>query len=139
MMQPDNILLAKYSLEKSDKALKTAEETSEIDYQTSLNRAYYSIFYLVLALGYVDGFKTGKHSQLMGWFNKKYIYQEKIFEPKYSEIYSQLMINRDKFDYDVSSEPNYNNAIEGIDKAKIFIDNVKPYVLNRIEREKKES
>ena len=139
MTQPDDIVLAEYSLEKSDKALLAAEEIAEKEYQTSLNRSYYAVFYIVLALGYLDGFKTGKHPQLMGWFNKKYIYEQKLFLPKYSEIYSQLMINRDKFDYDVSSIPDYTNAIESLESAKIFIETVKPYVLNRIKQVKKES
>ena len=134
--QHNDLLLAKYSLEKSDKALLAAEEMLEKEYQTTLNRAYYAVFYTVLALGYLDGFKTGKHPQLMGWFNKKYVYQEKVFNHKYSDLYSQLMVNRDKFDYDVSSLPTRTDAVEGIKRAKKFIEEIKPYILSKInERE----
>jgi len=71
--QHDDIFLTKYSVEKSDQALETGIKLLEIDLQTAQNRIYYAVFYLVLALGYLDGFTTGKHHQLMGWFNKKYI------------------------------------------------------------------
>lgn len=137
--QPDDILLAKYSIEKSEKALNTGIKNLEIDLQISQNRAYYAVFYVVLALGYLDGFKTGKHHQLMGWFNKKYIYKEKIFTPELSKIYSRLIIDRDNFDYTVSAEPQKEDVLRNLENAKIFIEKVKPYVLNRIEQAKKES
>jgi uncharacterized protein (UPF0332 family) len=66
MKQHDDVFLAKYSVEKSDQAFETGIKLLEIDLQAAQNRIYYAVFYLVLALGYLDGFKTGKHHQLMG-------------------------------------------------------------------------
>ncbi|HBG49261.1 MAG TPA: hypothetical protein DDW90_07130 [Cyanobacteria bacterium UBA9971] len=74
----------------------------------------------------------------MGWFNKKYIYKEKIFTPELSKIYSRLIIDRDNFDYTVSAEPKKEDVLRNLENAKIFINKIKPYVLNRIEQAKKE-
>lgn len=131
-MQQHDIFLVKYSIEKSEKALETGFKNLEIDLQVSQNRAYYAVFYIVLALGYLDGFKTGKHHQLMGYFNKKYIYEKKIFKPELSDIYSQLISNREKFDYNVSFKLSEESVIDNLNKAKVFIDIVKPYILSRI-------
>ena len=93
---------------------------------------YYAVFYIVLALAYLDGFKTGKHHQLMGWFNKEYIYKNKIFDTKFKNIYQTLMANREKIDYDVSSVPQKDNVEKDFEEAKFFVETVKNYILERI-------
>jgi uncharacterized protein (UPF0332 family) len=82
-------------LEKAKSALDDAEFNTENNrYNTALNRIYYSIFYSVMSLGYLDNFITSKHKQLMGWFNKKYIYEEKIFDENLSKIFKEAYENR---------------------------------------------
>ena len=131
-MKQRDILLAKYSLEKSDKALDVAEKFMDIDYQTAINKVYYAVFYMVLALGYLDRFTTGKHHQLMGWFNKKYIHQDKIFEVELTKIYRKLIEDRETADYDVTCSFCKEHIIESLEKAKYFISKVKPYLILKI-------
>jgi uncharacterized protein len=38
----------------------------------AVNRIYYSMFHSLCALAISDGFETGKHGQLIGWFNKNF-------------------------------------------------------------------
>lgn len=49
----------------------------------AVNRIYYGMFYALLALALHYDFKTSKHAQLIGWFNKEFIKTEKI-EIRYS-------------------------------------------------------
>ncbi len=88
------------------------------------------MFYVVLALAYSEEFSTGKHHQLMGWFNKKYVYENKIFEPELSKIYQKLLACRESFDYNVSEIPNYEIVTKNLEKAKYFVDKVKVYILS---------
>ena len=37
------------------------------------NRIYYAMFYMVEALALHYDFKTSKHLQLLGWFNKEFV------------------------------------------------------------------
>jgi len=74
-----------------------------------LNRLYYAIFYAVQALGYKEGFATSKHSHLMGWFNKKYIYQDKIFPVRMGKIYKDAFINRQESDYELLTASEFND------------------------------
>jgi len=133
-MQQHNDLLAKLSLEKAEIALKSAELNLENNLLTEVqNRAYYSAFYIVLALAYLDGFSTGKHHKLMGWFNKKYIYQDKIFDKSLGKIYGRLLSNRVKFDYDVEKFPEKEKTIKDLEDAKFFVNEIKKYILSKIE------
>lgn len=106
----------------------------EFSLRTSQNRNYYAIFYITLALAYLEGFQTGKHHQLMGWFNKEYIYKNKIFDKKLNEIYRILISNREKFDYDVSEDPQKSEVEKDYKKAELFVETVKEYILTRLKK-----
>jgi uncharacterized protein (UPF0332 family) len=123
-------ILIKYSMEKSLKALETATKNLDIDLTVSQNRAYYAVFYIVLALAYSDGFATGSHHKLLGWFNKKYVYENKIFEQKLSKIYSKLLSNRETFDYSVIEYPELLTVKNNIEEAKLLVNTVKNYILS---------
>ncbi len=85
---------------KSKEALFDAElaiKNNRLD--NALNRIYYSVFYIVTALAYKENFLTSKHSQLLGWFNKKFIHEEKIFNEEFYIIYKDAFENRQNADY----------------------------------------
>lgn len=121
--------LIKHSIEKSENAIDTAEKNLDIDLTVAQNRAYYAVFYIVLALAYLNDFQTGKHHQLLGWFNKKFIFESKIFEQDLSKIYQKLLLSRENFDYNVSEYPQYEEAKKSIENAKYFVEKVKEYIL----------
>lgn len=131
MMQP-NELFIKNSIEKSDRALSDSEQNLEISLFVSQNRNYYAVFYIVLALAYLDGFQTGKHHKLLGWFNKEYVYKNKVFDMKLNEIYKRLMSNREKSDYGVLDIPKKEQVEKGLKDAKFFVETVKEYILERL-------
>ena len=130
MMQP-NELLIKNCIEKADEALTDAKNNINLSLRLVQNRIYYAIFYVVLALAYLDGFATGKHHQLMGWFNKEYIYKNKIFDTKLKTIYQTLLANREKFDYDVSKNPEKDRVEKDFKDAIFFVETVKQYILEK--------
>jgi len=82
-MTPHKENLIKLAIEKSKKALQDAQEcVKDNRLETALNRAYYSVFYSVTALAKKYDFSTSKHSALMGWFNKKFVHETKMFDKK---------------------------------------------------------
>lgn len=133
MLQHKEILI-KYSIEKAEDALKSGELNMQNNLLTEAqNRAYYSVFYVVLALAYMDDFTTAKHHKLMGWFNKKYIHENKIFDKSFSKIYSRLIVNREIFDYNVLKFPEKEKTIKDLEDAKFFVNEIKKYILSKIE------
>jgi len=127
-------LFIKNFIEKADRALLDAEQNLEISLYVVQNRNYYAVFYIVLALAYLDGFKTAKHHQLMGWFNQEYIYKNKIFDVKLNEIYKILMANREKSDYGVLDNPERIKVEKGLDEAKFFVKTIKEYILKNLKK-----
>ena len=94
-----------------------------------MNRVYYAIFYIVAALGYKHNFVTSKHSTLMGWFNKKFIYEDNVFEPELYIIYENIFKFRNQSDYDFTFHPNEEVVESLLSQAKEFISKVKTELL----------
>jgi len=133
-MTQHDIILINNCIEKSKIALIDAERNLKESIYVTQNRNYYAVFYIVLALAYLDGFQTGKHHKLFGWFNKEYIYKNKIFDIKLKDIYQTLMANREKTDYEVSEVPTKEQAEQGLADAKFFVATVKEYILKQLKK-----
>ena len=119
-------ILIQRNVEKSDEAMKGAELELKNNLLTNaLNRTYYAVFYIVTALARKYSFVTSKHTSLMGWFNKKFIYEMKRFDEDMKDIYSNAFKLRQENDYDDSILPNYEQIEELIKEAKLFIETVK--------------
>ena len=127
-MAPDEFteILIKVNIEKSDEALEIAEYSlSKNKLMTALNRIYYAIFYTTTALAQKHDFRTSKHITLFQWFNKKFIYEEKIFDENLSKIYKKAFQFRQKGDYDFYYKPDLEETKKLMSDAKIFIETVR--------------
>jgi len=131
-MQQRKKILATIAVEKSDETLKSSYENLETNLNTAQNRAYYAIFYLVSALAYLDDFVSKSHHYIQGQFNKRYVHEQKLFDSSLTKIYKTLIFNRETSDYDFTSKPTRDGVIKDIEDAKIFIEAVKPYILQRL-------
>lgn len=133
-MQPDKETMIRLSLEKSQQALKSARLNIDNDLLTdSQNRIYYAIFYAVLALGYLDGFITGKHKELKGWFNRKYIYENKVFNHDLLKLYNRVYKDRMLYDYTVYEAPDKDKLEEDLKDTTSFINILTKYILNQLD------
>jgi len=114
------------NIEKSAEALKFAEIAINMSsVMTALNRIYYAVFYTVSALAEQHGFKTTKHSTMMGWFNKKFVYEEKVFDKTLSKIYGDVFMYRQKGDYDTKMPADIVTVKKLLINAKEFIETVR--------------
>ena len=122
-------------VKKSKETLKDAQIAfSNNRYENSLNRIYYAVFNIITALAYLDGFITSKRQTLMGWFNKKYIYGEKIFPEDLYSTYKEAFENRQSADYSILisfSKEDVNKSIKNVEK---FIPQIEKYILDNIEK-----
>lgn len=117
--------LIKYSVEKSRQALKSAQDSiSSENFETAQNRIYYAIFYAVSALAYKNNFTTSKHKQLIGWFNKKFIHEEKIFDKKMLDIYKDAFLKRQKSDYEFLFFTDKNEVESSLEEAVFFVEEI---------------
>ena len=129
-MAQDKKILINNALKKSHEAISSAESNFQNKfYSTCQNRLYYAIFYAVTALAYKEDFITSKHSQLMSWFNKKYIYTDKIFDEQLFRIYKEAFTNRRKSDYDFMYEPDDKEILASIEETKYFVSEIETYLI----------
>lgn len=128
MKQHKDILIQR-AFEKVDEAISSAESSIKDGYlSTAQNRIYYAIFYSVVALGYHYDFTSSKHGQYLSWFNKKFIYTEKIFDEKLFKIFKEAYESRQKSDYEFTWKPIKDDVINDINDAKLFITQVKEHL-----------
>jgi uncharacterized protein (UPF0332 family) len=133
-MKQHKKILAQIALNKSYEAIKTSCENIDISLNTAQNRAYYAVFYVVSALAYLDDFVSKSHHYLHGQFNKRYIYENKVFDVSLIKIYTNLMKKRESSDYDFTYKPTKETVLKNIEDAKVFIEAVKPYIIEKLNK-----
>jgi len=78
--------------------------------------------------GYTEKFTTSKHSSLMGWFNKVFIHQKKIFDKNLFKIYENSFANRMDSDYSYCTELNIDEIKLNYEDAKYFLNEIEKYL-----------
>ena len=97
--------------------------------RSAVNRAYYAVFYCVLALFLKTGIAvfTSKHSGIIGIFDKEFIVTGKL-DKKYSRAFHGLFDDRQEFDYKEQAEVGADQAQDALEKAEDFISAIKRYL-----------
>ena len=117
------------NIDKSNEALRIAEfAISENAVTTALNRIYYAVFYTVTALAVKHDFITSKHAQMMGWFNKKFIHEDKVFNKELSKIYDNIFQFRQRGDYTSEYPADIEKAKELLVDVKVFVETVRKVI-----------
>ena len=123
----------KYSFEKSKEALKEVQFNIDNDFlNTAQSKLYYAIYYAVSGLAYTEEFKTSKHAQLMGWFNKEFIYNRKIFNPYYFKLYKNAYENRKKADYEFTYKAVKEDIEKDLAESIDFIEAIEKYINGKL-------
>jgi uncharacterized protein (UPF0332 family) len=93
--------LVKYRIEQAKEAIKDVNILIEKNLLTlAITRIYYGMFYMLLALALKKGFKTSKHNQLIGWFNKEFV-KTGIINQKFGKIINKGFEDRTDGDYGI--------------------------------------
>ncbi|MCK5055346.1 MAG: HEPN domain-containing protein, partial [Candidatus Aminicenantes bacterium] len=82
----DREILIKHRTSQAYEAVEDAQFMIDSDkLKLAVNRIYYGMFYVLSALALKYKFKTSKHKELIGWFNKTFI-KERLIDRKYGPI-----------------------------------------------------
>ena len=120
--------LAKHRLEQAFDDLKA----SEILYQSNLyksanNRAYYSIFHSIKAVLALEPIDFKRHKDVVGYFNKNYVYPE-IFPRKMGSKIADASSVREDSDYDDEYIVKQEDTLKQIETAKELLKLVEEYI-----------
>lgn len=92
-----------------------------------INRAYYAMFYSVLALIVFEPYSSSKHSGVLSYFNKKFI-KEGIFSEELGRSINKAFELRQEGDYREYVELTYEQVKPFMEEARVFVQKVKDYL-----------
>lgn len=123
---------------RMQQARETIEESKTL-YHTGLlrgavNRAYYAMFYAVLALSVVKQINTSKHSGLIAFFDREYI-KTGVFQKSLSKSLHLAFQRRQESDYGNAFTVNPDEALQAIDEAIAFVDSVDGYIQPQLNKD----
>lgn len=126
--------LIRYRLSQAEEAL--ADALALLDRQSfraAINRAYYAMFYAILALLNLTGHGTSKHSGAIALFDREFVNQG-LIDKKFSKWLHTIFNLRLKSDYDELIMVSKEQAQETTEHAQLFVLAVKQYIDLRSEQ-----
>ncbi|HLF90729.1 MAG TPA: HEPN domain-containing protein [Anaerolineales bacterium] len=117
-------------MENAQEMLEVARLMLNNDFYTStINRAYYAIFYAANALLITKGLSSSKHSGVISAFRQHFVKTGHIAS-EYSEIYGRVMGNRHAGDYELESPITKETAKLDLADAEKFVSEVENTLKN---------
>ena len=127
----DTQALFTYRLRQAAETLRDAEKMLQNDLtpRSVINRAYYAMFYTVLALFISAGLnpKTSKHSGVITVFDKEFVHTGKL-DRRFSRMLHRMFNARQECDYKELVESSAEEAAESIKMANEFVRTIKSFI-----------
>ncbi len=117
-------------INKSERGLKSAQSNcSEGDYDFSVSRAYYAMFYITEALLLTKQLSTSKHSGILALFFEHFI-KPGIFDKELHKALHKAFDLRQQGDYWSDPQISKELAEQTLLSAKQYINILKKHILN---------
>ena len=132
-MMTENIkALIEYRLAQADESLKASKVLIEEGlFRPCINRAYYAMFYSVLALLAIDKKETSRHSGAISLFDKEFV-KEGIFKKDFSRWLHDAFDLRQRSDYAPDYQVTREEANKVTEHAEKFMEEVKKTLQKKI-------
>jgi uncharacterized protein (UPF0332 family) len=123
--------LAAVRMRQADETLREARILSgEHTGRGAVNRAYYAMFYAVLAVLATKGLGTSKHSGAISLFDREFV-KPGDFPKELSRSLHLAFEHRQRADYGELTELDESTTAHVIEEADVFIQNVRTYMKTR--------
>ena len=128
MKEEDKHILIKYRLQQARAALDEARLLLASGTTTLgvVNRAYYAMFYAVLALLQHKEQVPGKHAGAIALFDREFV-QKGIFTKELSQLFHHAFTIRQISDYQTTESITHEQAAKLIDNASFFVQSIEEY------------
>ena len=126
-MKPEIAALVAYRLEQADEALESTRILVEHgQFRSAVNRAYYAMFYGVLALLSVSDSQTSKHSGAISLFDREFVRTGK-FDKNFSRWLHDAFELRQESDYQELLPISPDQVQKISEHARMFVAGVKAH------------
>ncbi|MFC1862867.1 HEPN domain-containing protein [Thermodesulfobacteriota bacterium] len=125
-MMTENIkALVEYRQTQADESLDASEVLIEKNLlRPSVNRAYYAMFYGVLALLAIDKMETSKHGGAISLFDREFV-KEGVFTKDFSRWLHDAFDLHQRVDYSPEYYVSHKEAERTLKNAVNFVEEVK--------------
>lgn len=114
---------------RAERAVKSAELLwNEGDFDSSVSRSYYAMFYAAEALLLTKKLKFSSHKSVISLFGEHFI-KAGIFKPEMGKKLSKTFEKRLVGDYSFSPEMERDEGAEVLSWARDFVKEVKDYLV----------
>ena len=123
------VLLAKFRLEQAKESIDEAGHlfSGNKSPRSVINRAYYAMYYTVLALIIFEEFISSKHTGVLSFFNKQFI-KEGVFSTEMGRWINKAFDLRQTGDYREYVQLTKEQVEPYIGFAKSFVQKVEEYL-----------
>ena len=132
-MTPEQLLkMIQFRMQQAHETVHDAEVLSEAgSWRGVINRAYYAMFYSILALAVLKQMDTSLHSGAITFFDREFI-KTGIFTKELSKKFHFAFDNRQIHDYGETIFVDESIANEMLIDAKEFVDSIENYLVSNI-------
>jgi len=127
------ILLAQYRLKQAEESADEAEYllSGGKSPRSIINRAYYGMFYSVLALLIFEPYTSSKPAGVLSYFNKRFV-KEGILPEEIGRAINNAFELRQRGDYREYADLSYEQVKPFVEKARQFIQTIRGYLKNSV-------
>lgn len=130
MMDEHSKELVDYRLQQAHETLQEAEGLCGMSlWRGTINRAYYAMFYAVLALAVIRQQVTSKHSGVLAFFDREFV-KTGIFPKELSHSFHLAFENRQTNDYGEIISVSGEEAKQALEEARNFVSSIENYIQN---------
>jgi len=120
--------LLRYRLDQAHETLREADILlTSAAYRGAINRAYYAMFYALLALLATRQLGTSRHSAAIALFDREFV-KTGVFPTSLSQALHLAFERRQTHDYGEIVEVDRASAEETLSGAQLFVDAVATYL-----------
>jgi uncharacterized protein (UPF0332 family) len=118
-------------IEKAAKYIRSAGLLlRERDYDSSVSRSYYAMFYVAEAVLLTKSLKFSSHKSVISLFGEHFV-KTGIFRPESGRHLRNAFDKRLLSDYSFATELSEDDAREVLNQAKGFVEEVKDYLAEK--------
>jgi len=124
---------AEYRLQQARETLQEAEGLYSMSlWRGTINRAYYAMFYAVLALTVLRQQVTSKHSGVLAFFDREFV-KTGIFPKELSHSFHRAFESRQTNDYGEIFTLSEEEAKQILEEARNFVSSIESYIHSKFE------
>ncbi len=120
--------LTNYRLQQAGETIQEAEGLFSMSlWRGTINRAYYAMFYAVLALAVLRQQVTSKHSGVLAFFDREFV-KTGIFPKELSHSFHRAFESKQTNDYGEIFTLSVEEAKQTLEEAHNFVSTIERYI-----------